>query len=134
LGVIGYIVLIGISLMKTQKTIQKHTQPFLMLFALIYGIIYVADLQTGSNIFNEVKQEERVNDPKNDPKNIISSLFYDYYKDLNVTSSEKPTILKTPSITFSSFSKDTVGNQMTIVVESWVHLQTQYYKIVFKHH
>ena len=70
-------------------------------------------------IFNEVKQEERVNDPNNDPKNIISSLFYDYYKDLKITASEIPTILKTPSITFSSFSKDTVGNQMTIVVESW---------------
>jgi hypothetical protein len=117
--VIAFVVLIGLTLAKSQKTIQQHTQPFLMLFALIYGVIYVADLQTGLNIFNEVKQEERVNDPNNDPKNIISSLFYDYYKDLKITASEIPTILKTPSITFSSFSKDTVGNQMTIVVESW---------------
>lgn len=116
---IVYVISICWTLARTQKNIHQNKKQFLILFFIIYGVIYVFDLQSGYNIFNEVKQEDRHNDPNNDPKNLISSLFYDYYKDLSKAVSIKPSILKEPSITFSTLSKDTVGNQMIIVVESW---------------
>jgi len=106
-------------LKRSQKAIKANGKAFLITFFFLYLVVYVIDFQSGYNIFNEIKQEQRKNDPNNDPKNLISSLFYDYYKDLSKAVSNKPVLLEEPSITFSTFSKDTTGNQMTIVIESW---------------
>jgi hypothetical protein len=106
-------------LSNAQKNIHQNTKRFLYTFLIIYGTIFVVDITTGNSIFYSIENEERERHREKDHKNLASSLFYDQYKELSKVSNNEPVVLKDSSITFSAFVKDTIGNQMTIVVESW---------------
>lgn len=114
-----YVLTIIYVLKKSQKRIHESPRSFFAVLFSLYGIVYAVDFNSGYNIFNIIPYEKRKITPENDPKNIISSIFYDFYKEFNKAVASKPSVLIDPSLTFAEFSGDTSGNQMTIVVESW---------------
>ena len=56
-------------------------------------------------------------------KNIAASLVNDYVKTFSEVGNSKVMALKDSSMGFKAFLKDTTGNQLLIVVESWGELK-----------
>ncbi len=111
--------LIIIVLKRSQKYIHHNTKTFLYIFVFIYSTIFLIDITNGNSVFYDIEIAEREKHREKDHKNLASSLLFDQFKVLTTVSNNKPIILQDSSITFSTFINDTIGNQMTIVVESW---------------
>lgn len=114
----AYLFLIGYLLKKSHPLIQSQKKLFLKILASLYLIIIFFDFLSGSN-----KLTEKFIEVDSSKKNIVGSFVKDYVQYFSTVSNSKIEILKDSSIGFSSFLKDTTGNQMLIVVESWGELK-----------
>ncbi len=116
---VTYTCIVIFVLKRSQKYIHHNSKIFLFIFLFIYGTIFMIDIINGNSIFYTIDTEARNKYREKDHQNLASSLLYDQIKELSTISNNKPIILQDSSITFSTFINDTIGNQMTIVVESW---------------
>ena len=116
---IAYTWIIVLLLKRSHKKIHLNKKQFLFSFFLIYGILFIADIASGNSVFYAIEQEERAKHREKDFKNLASSMFYDQFQDLTKVSNQSPVYLKDTAVSYSNFVNDTIGNQMTIIVESW---------------
>lgn len=114
----AYLFLIGYLLKKSHPFIQSHKKLFLKILASLYLIVIFFDFLSGSN-----KLTEKFIEVDFSKKNIVGSFVKDYVQYFSNVSNSQIETLKDSSIGFSSFFKDTTGNQMLIVVESWGELK-----------
>ena len=114
----AYLVLIGYLLKRSHLFIQLHKKLFLKILAGLYFIVIFFDTLSGSNKLTEKFIEQDFS-----KKNIIGSFVYDYAKYFTTHSNSKVETLNDTSIGFRAFLKDTTGNQLLIVVESWGELK-----------
>ena len=114
---IAYTWIIVLVLKRSQKK-KLNKKQFLFSFFLIYGILFIADIATGNSVLYAIEQEERAKHREKDFKNLASSIFYDQFQDLTKVSNQSPVYLKDTAVSYSNFVHDTIGNQMTIIVES----------------
>lgn len=111
---LAYLLFIKYVLKKSHSLIQEHKKLFIQILACVYFIIFFFDILSGSNKLTEnfIAQDFS-------KKNIIGSFSKEYFKFFTSLGNSKVETLNATSIGFKAFLKDTTGNQMLIVVESW---------------
>lgn len=113
-----YLLLIRYVLKKSYNLVQAHKKLFIQILACVYFIIFFFDMLSGSNKLTEKFIEQDFS-----KKNIVGSFTNDYFKFFSSLGNSKVETLKDTSIGFKAFLKDTTGNQLLIVVESWGELK-----------
>ncbi len=114
----SYLFLIGYVLKWSHKIVQQNKKTFIKVLVIFYFIMGSLDMLSGSNKLTEgfIKQDFS-------KKNIAASLMNDYFKTFSDLGNSKVETLKDSSMGFKAFLKDTTGNQLLIVVESWGELK-----------
>jgi hypothetical protein len=113
-----YLLLIKYVLKKSHNLIQVHKKLFIKILACVYFIIFFFDMLSGSNMLTEKFIAQDFS-----KKNIIGTFSKEYFKLFTSFGNGKLETLNDTSIGFKAFLKDTTGNQMLIVVESWGELK-----------
>lgn len=113
-----YLLLIRYVLKKSHNLVQAHKKLFIQILACVYFIIFFFDMLSGSNKLTEKFIEQDFS-----KKNIIGSFTNEYFKFFSSLGNSQVEKLKDTSIGFKAFLKDTTGNQLLIVVESWGELK-----------
>ena len=114
----AYLLLIRYVLKKSHNLVQANKKLFIQILAYVYFIIFFFDMLSGSN---KLTQKFIVQDFSK--KNIIGSFSKEYFTFFSSLGNSKVETLKDTSIGFKAFLKDTTGNQLLIVVESWGELK-----------
>ena len=114
----AYLFLIGYILKCSHKLIQGRKKLFIQILAVVYLTVFFFDMLSGSNKLTENFIQQDFS-----KKNIAASLVNDYVKTFSEVGNSKVETLKDSSMGFRAFLKDSTGNQMLIVVESWGELK-----------
>jgi len=114
----AYLLLIRYVLKKSHSLVQGNKKLFKQILACVYFTVILFDMQSGSN-----KLTENIIAQDFSKKNIIGSFSKEYFTFFTSLGDSKVETLKDTSIGFKAFLKDTTGNQMLIVVESWGELK-----------
>ncbi len=114
---VTYLIIIKLIVKKTKSTIDQNKKKYIIFIFILYFLIFLLDALNGSGrLFTQ--REHDINET-HIKKNIISPLYKEYKVAYQDMANDTISTLKDTSVSFKSFLKDSSGNQLVILVESW---------------